>query len=240
MMKMNNIKYNFSKSKVLVVGGSRGIGKGVVEAFLSSNASVSYVSRKPMVNQPPNLKFFSCDIRYEEDIKKLFSNLTSLDILINVAGINHCKKIDQISGNEWDAVIDTNLKSFYLIIKNSIKIMKKGSKIVNVSSIAGRHRSLVSGVHYVSSKAGIIGLTKQLAYELGEKGINVNCVCPSQTLTDMLKESMSNSEQKNLASIIPLKRLSTIEEQVAPILFLSSVESSYMTGSILDINGGQY
>ena len=237
---MNNIKYNFSKSKVLVVGGSRGIGKGVVEAFLSSNASVSYVSRKPMVNQPPNLKFFSCDIRYEEDIKKLFSNLTSLDILINVAGINHCKKIDQISGNEWDAVIDTNLKSFYLIIKNSIKIMKKGSKIVNVSSIAGRHRSLVSGVHYVSSKAGIIGLTKQLAYELGEKGINVNCVCPSQTLTDMLKESMSNSEQKNLASIIPLKRLSTIEEQVAPILFLSSVESSYMTGSILDINGGQY
>ena len=118
--------------------------------------------------------------------------------------------------------------------------MKKGSKIVNVSSIAGRHRSLVSGVHYVSSKAGIIGLTKQLAYELGEKGINVNCVCPSQTLTDMLKESMSNSEQKNLASIIPLKRLNTIEEQVAPILFLSSVESSYMTGSILDINGGQY
>ena len=77
--------------------------------------------QKPMVNQPPNLKFFSCDIRYEEDIKKLFSNLTSLDILINVAGINHCKKIDQISGNEWDAVIDTNLKSFYLIIKIQLR-----------------------------------------------------------------------------------------------------------------------
>ena len=237
---MNNIKYDFTDKKVLVIGGSRGIGKGVVNSFLSSNAEVSYVSRTPIKKQPTNLKYYNCDIKSENEINKLFTNFSSLDILINVAGINFCKKINQISGREWDNVIDINLKSFFLIIKSSIKIMKKGSKIVNVSSIAGRHRSLVSGVHYVSSKAGIIGLTRQLAFELGNKGININCVCPSQTLTDMLKESMTKSEQENLAKSIPLKRLGSVEEQVAPIMFLCSNESSYMTGSILDINGGQF
>jgi NAD(P)-dependent dehydrogenase (short-subunit alcohol dehydrogenase family) len=237
---MNNIKYDFTDKEVLVIGGSRGIGKGVVDAFLSSNAKVSYVSRKPMQKEPANLNYYYCDIKSENEIDKLFTNFSSIDILINVAGINFCKKINQISSNEWDDVIDVNLKSFFLIIKNSIEIMKEGSKIVNVSSIAGRHRSLVSGVHYVSSKAGIIGLTRQLAFELGNKGININCVCPSQTLTDMLKESMTKSEQKTLANSIPLKRLGSVEEQVAPIMFLSSNESSYMTGSILDINGGQF
>ena len=117
--------------------------------------------------------------------------------------------------------------------------MESSGKIVNVSSIAGRHRSLVSGVHYVSSKAGIIGLTRQIAYEVGNRGINVNCVCPSQTLTDMLKESMTETELKEFASSVPLKRLATIDDQVYPIMFLCSDEASYMTGSILDVNGGQ-
>ena len=117
--------------------------------------------------------------------------------------------------------------------------MPRGSKIVNVSSIAGRHRSLVSGVHYVSSKAGIIGLTRQLAYELGSRNININVVCPSQTMTDMLKKSMSEKELKNLSEKIPLKRIASVKEQVYPVMFLCSEETSYITGAVLDINGGQ-
>ena len=117
--------------------------------------------------------------------------------------------------------------------------MKAGSKIVNVSSIAGRNKSIVSGVHYTSSKAGIIGLTRQLAYELGPRGINVNCTCPSQTLTPMLKQSMNEQELNDLTTTIPLGRLATVSDQVGPIVFLCSELSNYMTGSILDINGGQ-
>jgi len=117
--------------------------------------------------------------------------------------------------------------------------MQNGGKIVNVSSIAGRHRSLVSGIHYVSSKSGIIGLTRQIAFEVANRGINVNCVCPSQTLTDMLKESMTENELEKLTHSIPLKRLASIEDQVNPIMFLCSQESSYITGAILDVNGGQ-
>ena len=116
---------------------------------------------------------------------------------------------------------------------------QKHGKIVNISSIAGRHRSLVSGVHYVSTKAGIIGLTKQFAYELGPSNVNVNVVCPSQTMSDRLSDSMTSKEIKNLSSNIPLRRIATIDEQVGPILFLCSDLSSYMTGAVIDVNGGQ-
>ena len=236
---MNNIKFDFTGKRVLVVGGSRGIGKGVVMGFLSANAKVASVSKSPMQESSENLKYFSCDIGREKEIEELFKNFSNLDILINVAGINYCNKINDISLREWDNVIDVNLKSFFIMIKNALKIMKSNGKIVNVSSIAGRQRSLVSGVHYVSSKAGIIGLTRQIAYEVGNRGINVNCVCPSQTLTDMLKESMTQTELKEFASSVPLKRLATIDDQVYPIMFLCSEEASYITGAVLDVNGGQ-
>ena len=117
--------------------------------------------------------------------------------------------------------------------------MNSGSKIVNVSSIAGRNKSVVSGVHYTSSKAGIIGLTRQLAHELGPKGIHVNCTCPSQTLTPMLEASMTKKQQDKLCESIPLRRLSTIDDQVGPIVFLCSGLSSYLNGSVIDVNGGQ-
>ena len=95
--------------------------------------------------------------------------------------------------------------------------MDRGSKIVNVSSIAGRSKSLVSGVHYTSSKAGLIGLTRQLAQELGPKGININCVCPSQTLTPMLDRSMRDLQLSALENTIPLRRVAQVSEIVKPI-----------------------
>ena len=117
--------------------------------------------------------------------------------------------------------------------------MPDGGKIVNVSSIAGRHRSYTSGVHYTASKAGIIGLTKQVAFEVAGRGINVNAVCPSQTKTDMLLETMTEEEIKKLEQVIPMGRLAEIDEVVNPIVFLCSDGASYITGTTLDINGGQ-
>lgn len=216
------------KSKiVVVVGGSKGIGKGVVDAFTNLGAIVHSISRD------------NCDITSKKDIDKFFNNLDKVDILINNAAINYCKPIEEISLNEWNNVIDTNLTSYFYIIKKCLPLMKKGSKIVNVSSIAGRNKSLVSGVHYTSSKAGLIGLTKQLAQELGPRGININCVCPSQTLTSMLKRSMNKNELDNLSQKIPLGRIAKIEEIVKPIIFLCSDDSSYIHGAFIDINGGQ-
>lgn len=236
---MNNIKFNFSNKNVLIIGGSRGIGKGIVYGFISANANVIYVSKNPAHKKPDLAKHITCDISSISSINKLFKSISSLDILVNVAAINYCKEINDINIKEWDHVMNVNLRSYYYIIKKSLKVMNNFGKIVNISSIAGRHRSPVSGVHYVSSKAGIIGLTKQVAFEVGYRGINVNCVCPSQTLTDMLKESMTETELNDLAFSVPLKRLATIDDQVYPVMFLCSEEASYITGAVLDVNGGQ-
>ncbi len=212
---------------VVVVGGSTGIGKGIVDSFKKLGARVESISRS------------NCDITKKEDIDFYFSDIHKVDILINNAAINYCKPIENISLDEWDEVISTNLTSYFYIIKKCIPLMSKGSKIINVSSIAGRSKSLVSGVHYTSSKAGLIGLTRQLAQELGPKGININCVCPSQTLTPMLERSMSKKQLKELSFNIPLRRVATVNEIVDPILFLCSEGASYIHGACLDINGGQ-
>ena len=224
---MNNIEWDFRGKNVLVVGGSRGIGKGVVVGFTKSGANVI------------ELDSSNCDLKYKEDIDTFVDRLSSVDILVNVAAINYTKKIEDITFQEWDEVLNINLRGYFYMTKRVLEIMSDGGKIVNVSSIAGRHRSLVSGVHYTSSKAGMIGLTKQVAYEVGDRNINVNCVCPSQTLTDMLKQSMTEEQQKELSKSIPLKRIATVKEQVNPIMFLCSDEASYITGTTLDVNGGQ-
>ena len=216
------------KNKVVViVGGSKGIGKGLYDAFIDKDCIVHSISRK------------NCDITDPDQINSYFNKLDKVDILINNAAINYCKPIEEISLNEWSSVIDTNLTSFFYIIKKCLPLMKRGSKIVNVSSIAGRSKNLVSGVHYTSSKAGLIGLTRQLAQELGPKGININCVCPSQTLTPMLEQSMTTRQIDKLSKDIPLRRVAQIDEIVKPILFLCSDDASYVHGACLDINGGQ-
>ena len=222
------MKIDFSNKTTIVVGGSRGIGLKVKEKFSSLGSEVHSISRTEGV-----------DISIPEQVDKYLMQFKKIDFLINVVGINYTKKIEEIELSEWEEVIKTNLTSIFYVTKQCISKMDQGSRIVNVSSIAGRNRSLVSGVHYTSSKSGLLGFTRQLAFELGPKDINVNCVCPSQTLTQMLEESMTKEEQKKLSDDIPLKRLATVDDQVGPIIFLCSELSNYLTGAVIDVNGGQ-
>jgi 3-oxoacyl-[acyl-carrier protein] reductase len=243
MKPMNNISFDFIGSTVLVIGGSKGIGKSISNQFSASGARVFCASRTSYSSD--SINFIKCDISKEEDIENLFREIDEkaprLDFVINVAGTNLCEPIENISSAEWDRVVNTNLKSFYLICRESVKRMKpnKFGRIVNVSSIAGRNKSIVSGVHYTSSKAGIIGLTRQLAHEVSKHGINVNVTCPSQTLTEMLEQSMTSKQISDLEEKIPIKRIATVEEQALPVLFLCSDAASYITGAAIDINGGQ-
>jgi len=239
MTKIDDVEFDFSDKVVLVVGGSRGIGKEVCRQFVFTGAKVLCVSRTdPQMYGVTHLK---CDIGSEESIDKLFSNIDKIDFVINVAGTNLCEPIENINSQEWDRVMDTNLKSFFLICKHAVDLMRPlGGRIVNVSSIAGRHKSIVSGVHYTASKYAIVGLTKQLAQEVSKHNILVNCVCPSQTLTEMLEESMTADQLKELQSKIPVRRIATVTEQALPILFLCSSAASYISGAAIDINGGQF
>ena len=242
-LSFQSVRFDFSGKRALVIGGSRGIGRGIVEALLTSGAEVVYAARSPML-EPSVAQFVETDIQNENAITKLFVAIDKngdLDFVINAAAINYFNKIEEIDALEWDNVNEVNLRAAFLISKQAarrMKILGRG-RIIHISSLAGRHRSPVSGVHYVSSKAGLIGLTKQLAFELGPVGVNVNVVCPSQTLTDMLIDSMDEGQRQELANSIPLRRIAAVSDQVGPILFLCSDAASYINGAVIDVNGGQ-
>ncbi|OGX23505.1 MAG: hypothetical protein A2Y03_04995 [Omnitrophica WOR_2 bacterium GWF2_38_59] len=235
---------DFSGKVALIVGGTSGIGLDLAKQLSSSGAKTFVASRNDH-GSLDSIGFIKCDVRDEKQVKglvgEIISKETHIDILVNSMAINQCKPIEEISLDDWKDVVDTNITGIFLLCKEVIPHMKKRKygKIVNISSIAGRHRSPVSGVHYVATKAAIIGFTRQLAFEAAPFGINVNVHCPSQTLTPMLKSSMNKEQIEALEAIIPLKRLATVEEQAYAVLFLCSDMSSYMSGAVLDVNGGQ-
>jgi len=240
-MNRTSIDFDFSKKNVLIVGGSQGIGALLVSKFLQSNANVFYISR----NFNPDIKgvHIQVDLSDSKALELKLKRIKGIgvDILINCAAINYAKQHDKININEWERVFQVNMSSIFMICNAVLPSMKnnKYGKIVNVSSIAGRHRSVVSGIHYVSSKAALIGFTRQLAYEVGEYDINVNAVCPSQTKTEMFFNTMTKEKERELLKNIPLNRIASVDEQIYPIMFLCNDVSSYITGAVIDVNGGQ-
>jgi 3-oxoacyl-[acyl-carrier protein] reductase len=239
-MKMSNITFDFREKIAIVFGGSRGIGKEVCMQFRKAGAQVYCASRSdPKLD---GITHIDCDIAIESEIQNLLGQFEKIDFVINVAGTNLCLPIEKITLWEWDRLMDVNLRSFFVICKETVEIMKKsgGGRIINVSSIAGRSKSIVSGVHYTSSKYGIVGLTRQLAHEVSRHNILVNCVCPSQTMTEMLTEAMTPEQLEELSAKIPVRRIASTSEQALPILFLCSDAATYITGTALDVNGGQY
>ena len=149
-MKMSDISFNFSEKVVVVFGGSRGIGKEVCRQFMAAGAVVYCASRTMCSIDGVNNIY--CDISKPSNIWSVFKSLDTVDFVINVAGTNLCEPIEKITLSEWDRLMDVNLKSFFIICKQAVEKMKQtGGRIVNVSSIAGRNKSIVSGVHYTSS-----------------------------------------------------------------------------------------
>jgi NAD(P)-dependent dehydrogenase (short-subunit alcohol dehydrogenase family) len=180
-----------------------------------------------------------------KEIKKLWG---SVDILINNAGgaLNTPYVLEEIEEKDWNLVVDVNLKGTFLCSQAVIPEMvrQKGGVIVNISALAGHWRASLAGVQYVAAKAGVEGLTRQLAYDWGKYGVRVNAVAPTVTLTgDRVKglwEDKSEEEKKKVLSDIPLGRLGTPEEVASVVVFLASDESSYITGITIDVSGGRY
>jgi 3-oxoacyl-[acyl-carrier protein] reductase len=171
----------------------------------------------------------------EAGIKMIIETFGRIDILVNNAGIYSVRPFLSIPEDLWDCTLAVNLKGVFnccrLVIPQMVKQMY--GRIVNVSSMAGKHGGYLPVAHYAASKAGVDALTKSLAREFASYGINVNAVCPGVIGTEMIADQ-ANQKQ----SIIPLGRVGTTEEVARVILFLVGPDSSYITGEILDVNGG--
>ncbi|MEH7082482.1 SDR family NAD(P)-dependent oxidoreductase [Neobacillus drentensis] len=168
-----------------------------------------------------------------------------LDILVNGAGIspkgeNGRVPVENMNVEEWHRVININLHGAFYTSQAAVKLMKENQSghIVNIASQAGRSYSAVTGAHYAVSKAGLISLTRQMAGELGPSGIYVNAVAPGRIDTPMIKD-VAEEVNRQIINNIPLRRLGTPEEVANTILFLVTPQSSYLTGVVIDINGGR-
>lgn len=246
---------------VFVTGASGGLGKHFCQAFLREGAKVCVTDVTEGVVSRAIDELGTSDSTIgavvdvcqrssvEAAVARTIERFGRLDILVNVAGgaLHTPHKLEDIDDASWDKVIDVNLKGTFLCCQVVVDQFRKqggGGKIVNVSALAGRWLGSLAGCHYTAAKAGVIGLTRHLAYELGPEGIHVNAIAPTITLasqrTQDLWDQRPEEYKRKILSEIPLRRLSQPEEVAAGVIFLCSDEASYMTGVTLDINGGRF
>lgn len=247
--------FSLSSKKALITGGSRGIGRGIALALAKQGAdiAVNYRSnRKEAEEVVAEIKrvgrngfVVQADVSDSASVAKMFAEVKAkfnkLDILVNNAGIAQMVPVEQMTEEQWDQVLDTNLKSQFLCTKEAIKLMSSGGKVICLSSIAsgGVGAGFGGTAAYVASKGGVIGLVEDLAVELAPKGININAIAPGVIETDMTKQFLGNEQMKaGFLAKIPKKRFGQPEDIGAAAAFLASDEADYITGVVLYVDGG--
>jgi len=236
----------------IITGAARGIGKAIALTFVREGAKVVLVDvdkekleilQNEIKKRKGEVITTSCNITKSSEVMAMVNQAHKtfgrIDILVNNAGIIRRGTIETVTEEDWDRVIEVNLKGTFNCCKAVVDIMKKQSygKIVNVSSIAGKMGDITSAPGYGPSKAGVDALTKTLARQLAPYGINVNAVSPHAIETEMSAQ-WSEERRKEIIASIPLGRLGKPEDVAEAVLFLVSEEASFITGEILDVNGG--
>ena len=240
---------DLEKKNIIITGASGGIGNSIVKKFYEHGANILASGTKiekleELKKRYDKIKILSFDISQIEKIEQFIDNaaneLGGLDCVINNAGITQDNLAIRMNIEEWKKVIDINLTSTFLISKFAIKKMLKNKKgkIVNITSVVGQTGNL-GQVNYTASKAGIVAMSKSLAIEYAKKNININCISPGfikTKMTDKIDERFKDS----IISKIPSARLGEPEDIANAVLFLSSVNSDYINGETLHVNGGMY
>jgi len=242
------------KDKVAIItGGGQGIGKTIVILFVKNGAKVAVcdINIESAKETEKEIKEIGGDHiaiktdvadykEVEEMVKKTIDYFGHVDILVNNAGITRDNLIVKMKEDDWDAVININLKGTFNTIKAVAKnmIKQRYGKIVNIASVVGEMGN-ASQTNYSASKAGVIGLTKSIARELASRSINVNAVAPGYIDTAMTR-AIPEKYREKLIEQIPLSRLGSPEDVANAVLFLASESANYITGNIIKVNGGLY
>ena len=233
--------------KVIITGGSRGIGRAAVELFTKNGHQVVffYKTNRELADELCRLTgatAIRCDVKSSEDaataVNRAVEILGGIDALVNNAGVSEFCFFDSITDDQWKNMIDTNLSGAFYVTREAVKhmISQKSGAIVNVGSMWGKVGASCE-VHYSASKAGLRGMTMALAKELGPSGITVNCVEPGVIDTDM-NARLRSDDIKDLCESTPMGRLGTPEEVARLIMFLCSSDASFITGQTIGIDGG--
>ncbi len=244
--------YQFTNQHVVVTGGTRGIGAGITEAFLKAGATVvatysgndekanSFKEKNSIFGEKLILKKF--DVSKTQEVENFFkdyeSQFSSLEVLVNNAGIRRDNIVAGMTEGEWDSVIDTNLKGTYNMTRFAVLQMMKNrfGRIVNMSSVGGK-LGLPGQANYAASKAGQIALSLSVSKEVAKRNITINNVCPGFIETELLSD-LPEDQVKEYKSQVPMKRFGKVDEVAHAVLFFASKEASYITGATLDIAGG--
>ena len=236
--------------RVLVTGGARGIGKEIVCAFLEQGADVFFIDLNPSpfmeemealaAEKGGSVKSFQGNVTSEEEMTSIVEPLAKegLDVLVNNAGITRDGLIFRMTMEQWETVLDVNLKSAFLLsrIVSSQMIRKRTGAIINMASVVGVMGN-AGQCNYSASKAGLIGLTKSLAKEVGSRGVRVNAIAPGFIESDMtakLPEKVLDEYKK----AIPLGRMGSVRDIAEAVLWLGSDKATYITGQVLNVCGG--
>ena len=238
----------------LVTGAAKGIGFAVADRLARDGARVMLVdidaapaaaSAKKLTGAGLKAGSVGADVSTLADVKAAIAETVErfgqLDIVVNNAGILRSTRLEEVTPEEWDLVLAVNLRSTFLVSQQAIPHLKKSAapRIINMSSNSGRMGGFESSVSYAASKGGVIALTYALAGQLAKFKITVNAICPGTTDTDILKDYSAEARER-LKARVPLGRLGLPEDVAAAAAYLASGESGFVTGLMLDVNGGMW
>ena len=243
------------RDKVSVVTGSaRGIGRAIALELAKHGSRVVINDLREEEGKETlqairalgvNALWVKADISSEEEVREMFSSVLrtfgTVDILVNNAGVGSPLMVEDMPYEIWKRVIDTNLNAAFLCSKEVIPSMQKKrfGRIINISSIAAKRISYHGSAAYTAAKAGLLGFTRHLAYELAAYGITVNAICPGGTLTDRIRERVTQEEIENEVTRFPMGRWALPADHLGAVLFLVSEKAGFITGQALDVDGGE-
>ena len=250
----------FTGRTAVVTGGAGGLGRAVCAGFAAEGAALAVVDVNTadvdrtvaaLRADGARVEGYVVDVSDRTAVEGLMAEVHAAlggpHVLVTLAGgsLGTPRDLAEIGAEHLDLVLDVNVNGTFYCCQAVVPYMESagGGSIVTVSSIGGRQPSMVTGVPYAAAKAAVVGLTKRLAREVGAAGIRVNAIAPGLFLTDRLQGmfgAMSEAEQREVIDAIPLHRMPELREAVDPVLFLAGEESSYVTGAVLDVNGGRF